>query len=316
MAETKQETQKCSRCKSTILLSYFSKNRKGEYYKTCDACREKKRKKFKCSQCDYTCGHNSTLKTHVKVVHSKIKDAQCLQCCVKFSTNGYLNHHVKTVHSKVKNHQCPQCSNKYTFQAGLRKHIKQVHDKVKDYKCSQCDYECSTNVSLKQHIKRVHDKIKDFECDNCEYKSSTKAHLQRHIKACNGGERGSAGECKIKKVLNEMRVEYEYDSTYKVKDKNMLKWDFIITGWEYSGINDDPIFIEYDGKQHFEPVNFGGMSDEKAQKAFMKCKAHDKIKDDFCTDNGYLLLRIPYTQYENIEALVVQFIRTNTNWGG
>ena len=32
----------CSRCKSTILLKYFSKNRKGCYFKLCDNCRLKR----------------------------------------------------------------------------------------------------------------------------------------------------------------------------------------------------------------------------------------------------------------------------------
>ena len=35
--------QKCSRCKSTIDVSYFSLNRKNEYFKTCNTCRTKSR---------------------------------------------------------------------------------------------------------------------------------------------------------------------------------------------------------------------------------------------------------------------------------
>jgi len=42
------ELRKCSRCRSKILLeSYFGKNRKGEYYKTCNGCREKNKEKRK-----------------------------------------------------------------------------------------------------------------------------------------------------------------------------------------------------------------------------------------------------------------------------
>ena len=36
--------KKCSRCRSTLLLQYFSKNRKGDYFKCCDNCRNKNRK--------------------------------------------------------------------------------------------------------------------------------------------------------------------------------------------------------------------------------------------------------------------------------
>ena len=36
---------KCSRCKSIILSKYFSKNRKGDYFKCCDNCRRNKKDK-------------------------------------------------------------------------------------------------------------------------------------------------------------------------------------------------------------------------------------------------------------------------------
>ena len=46
--------QKCSRCKSTIDVSYFSISRKNEYFKTCDNCRTKSResKAKQCQQLD------------------------------------------------------------------------------------------------------------------------------------------------------------------------------------------------------------------------------------------------------------------------
>ena len=38
------ELRKCARCRSEIELKYFTINRKGEYYKTCENCLSKKRK--------------------------------------------------------------------------------------------------------------------------------------------------------------------------------------------------------------------------------------------------------------------------------
>jgi len=39
----KKELSKCSRCRCTVLLeTYFSKNRKGEWLKTCNECRAKR----------------------------------------------------------------------------------------------------------------------------------------------------------------------------------------------------------------------------------------------------------------------------------
>lgn len=41
-----QELRRCSDCRCTILLeTYFSKTRKGDYYKTCDSCRAKRKAK-------------------------------------------------------------------------------------------------------------------------------------------------------------------------------------------------------------------------------------------------------------------------------
>jgi hypothetical protein len=55
--------------------------------------------------------------------------------------------------------------------------------------------------------------------------------------------------------------------------------------------------IEFDGKQHFEPIKrFGG------EDAFIKTKINDNIKDDFCLLEGIRLIRIKYT--DNIEMLL------------
>ena len=37
----------CSRCHSTMLLEFYDKNRKGEYYKLCNNCRHKNRETAK-----------------------------------------------------------------------------------------------------------------------------------------------------------------------------------------------------------------------------------------------------------------------------
>ena len=299
MTETPQ-LKKCSRCKCNILLeTYFSKNRKGQYNKTCDRCRVR----CKCPHCEYTCCSNCNLQAHIKQIHSKIKDAKCPTCDYKCSANSTLQRHIKQTHTKIKDFECGLCSYKCSTNGHLQQHIKFVHTKIKDFDCPTCDYKCSANGDLQKHIKFVHTKIKDFDCPTCDYKCSTNCDLQKHIKICVGNEVGSSGEVKIKKVLNEMKIDYQYNTTHEVKATGLLRWDFIIKG-------DEPLFIEFDGRQHFEPVEYWG-----GQEGFEKQKKHDKLKDDYCNDNGYLLLRIPYTEYENIEKLVVEFIRDNTNWG-
>jgi len=167
----------------------------------------------------------------------------------------------------------------------------------------------SKNSDLQRHHKQVHTKIKNFECSTCSYKCSTNSDLKRHNKICTGKDNCSSGEFKIKQILNEMRVKYKFNSSHEVKShKGFLRWDFIIE-------SDEPIFIEFDGKQHFEPQRFGGISMEKAQLAFEIQQTYDKIKNDYCNNNGYLFLRIPYKEYGNMESIISDFIIENTNWG-
>lgn len=56
--------------------------------------------------------------------------------------------------------------------------------------------------------------------------------------------------------------------------------------------------IEYDGQQHFIPVNFNTkkVDNESLQKQFELIKNHDKIKNNYCKINNIKLLRISYKE--------------------
>jgi len=62
--------------------------------------------------------------------------------------------------------------------------------------------------------------------------------------------------------------------------------------------------IEYDGEQHYRPVNFGGMSDEKALNNLEKTKKHDQIKNNYCKKNNIKLIRIPYWESNNYKNIL------------
>lgn len=64
----------------------------------------------------------------------------------------------------------------------------------------------------------------------------------------------------------------------------VLHFDFaIFDGEKLLGL------IEYDGKQHFEPVVFFGGED-----GFNKTKKRDQIKNTYCQTHNIPLLRLPY----------------------
>ena len=45
--------------------------------------------------------------------------------------------------------------------------------------------------------------------------------------------------------------------------------------------------IEYDGLQHFKPIEFFG-----GEKTFLLTKEHDRIKNEYCEDNGIRMIRL------------------------
>lgn len=54
--------------------------------------------------------------------------------------------------------------------------------------------------------------------------------------------------------------------------------------------------IEYDGEQHFRPVEYFGGED-----AFNRQIIYDNVKNEWCRKNGVNLIRIPYTDYDKID---------------
>jgi len=305
MSESK--LSKCSRCHSNILQDkFFSKNRKGDWLKTCNKCRLR----HKCDSCNYKCVSRGDLKKHKKAVHDKIKNVACDICDYKCSLNCNLNQHKKQVHDKIKNFACDidDCNFKSSTNSGLIQHKKIVHYKIKNSACDidDCKYKCSSNSDLKKHKKRVHYKIKNFACDNCNFKSSTNSHLTRHKKICTGSLNISAGELACRNALTAMNIRYKTEvSKVKNNDGNWTRFDFELS------IDDKALYIEYDGNQHTKPISCWG-----GEKAFKKLQESDLLKNNWCKDNNKPLLRIPHTKFGSIPQLITDFVCENTEWSG
>lgn len=73
-------------------------------------------------------------------------------------------------------------------------------------------------------------------------------------------------------------------------------------------LNNENLFIELDGKQHFEEIEFF-----ERRFSFKKRIETDNKKNKYAFENNIPLLRIPYTYFDDelkMEALVMDFIRT------
>ena len=94
----------------------------------------------------------------------------------------------------------------------------------------------------------------------------------------------SKGEILITKILDLFNINYEYQKTFEdLKDTTYLSYDFYIP--------DQDILIEYQGVQHYQPVDvFGG------EKQFSIQQKHDQMKADYARDHNYNLIAVPYTE--------------------
>jgi hypothetical protein len=121
-------------------------------------------------------------------------------------------------------------------------------------------------------------------CGNMFYELPAKIN-NGHTTSC-GCRKESFGESYIKELLEEKDIKYQ--SQYIFDDCRYiypLRFDFaIFYNNKLLGL------IEYDGRQHFEPIEFFGGEDE-----FVKRKKRDEIKNNYCNVFNIQLLRLPYT---------------------
>ncbi|UYO61806.1 hypothetical protein LNN31_13575 [Acetobacterium wieringae] len=106
---------------------------------------------------------------------------------------------------------------------------------------------------------------------------------------------GSKGEKIIAEFLDEKGIQFEVH--YSFEDMKRLKYDFAIK------TNGELVLIEFDGIQHYEPVNhFGGESKFKTQ------LIRDKRKTEYCEKNNIRLIRIPYWKVDEIKTILSDIV--------
>ncbi len=101
----------------------------------------------------------------------------------------------------------------------------------------------------------------------------------------------SRGEKQITNYLNRLGVRFNRQKKFKeCKYKNCLPFDF------YIEIFEKRFLIEYQGEQHFTPIDFAGKGNDHAKKLFELVQVKDNIKVDFAKKYGFVLILIPYTE--------------------
>lgn len=216
----------------------------------------------------------------------------------KVLSEEYINTHTKI---RIK-HNTKECGYIYNVRRG---------NFIRGQRCPRCF------GSHKKTTEEYKKEIYELEGDNYkvlgEYKGNkNKIKIKHSIKKCgyeydvvpNSFLRGSRcpkcassrGEKYILRWLNRYNITHVHNKKYsnKCKNINSLRFDFQV--YKEGNLL---CMIEYDGEQHFELVNhFGG------EEGFKKRQHNDQIKNAFCKDNNIPLIRIPYWEFDNIEAIL------------
>jgi len=104
----------------------------------------------------------------------------------------------------------------------------------------------------------------------------------------------SVGEKNIRLFLIDKNIKYKPQKRFNdCKNIKCLPFDFYLP--------EHNTCVEYDGEQHFNPIEFFGGVD-----SYLKQIEHDKIKNEYCKNNNIRLIRIRYD--EDITEKLNQFL--------
>jgi len=183
-----------------------------------------------------------------------------------------------TPHNFLGGQRCPECN------GGVRrKTTKYFNEQVK--KATNNEYEFVDQY--KGNNKKV--KFKHVLCGRT-FKTTPDSFLTQKT-GCPYCFFMSKGELEVKRILEKHNIKFVQQKTFDdLKHEAKLRFDFYLTDFNYC--------IEYDGKQHFEPLEHWG-----GKKEFEKIRIRDSLKNNYCARKNINLLRVHY-RTKDIEGLI------------
>ena len=164
-------------------------------------------------------------------------------------------------------HGCPTCGDVKLTTEEVIEQFREVHGNTYDY--SKVNY-----INSKTKVIIICPKHGEFE-------QTPNNHKRGH--GCTRCKE-SKGEREIRNLLIDKDIDFNQEQTFDdCKNILPLRFDFYLP--------DHNVCIEYQGRQHYEPVDFfGGIS------GFENRQYRDKIKEGYCIDNNIQLLKIRYDE--------------------
>ena len=142
----------------------------------------------------------------------------------------------------------------------------------------------------------------DCECGN-QVKARSYTLTSGHTQSCGclRSESVSLFEVFISNILKDNLITHHKEFTFKdckgVGNKK-LRFDFYLPDYN--------TLIEYDGEQHFKPIEYFG-----GEKHFYILKQNDEIKNKYCKTHKINLVRIPYTlSKDKVREVIMDIIQS------
>lgn len=290
------------------LLSDFYKNASTELEVKCNTCNDTFKTSYRklynghwCAKCSIKKNANKKRLTHdyVKMYIEKDNKYELLN---EYKTSkDYLNVKCNTCdhiwNIKWNNFQqgygCPKCAINNSGSSS-RLTIDYIKEKMRE----------DGYTLLSEEYKNSHQrlKIKCDTCDNIWEMNWNNFKIGKRCPKCYELTNSSKGVRKIKSILEDYNIEfiteYRFDDC---KYKYTLPFDFYLPNYN--------LLIEYDGQHHFKPQDFAGKGEEWAKEQFENTQIRDSIKNEYCRNNNIHLIRIPYTELNNIKEILLKELK-------
>lgn len=193
-----------------------------------------------------------------------------------------------TPNNLLRGYGCPKCANNVLkttekFQQEIYSLVKDEYSLLDDYINAFTKVKIKHNICLSTYFVTPHDFLCGNRCPICkEFK----------------------GEKNIRKFLILNKIDFisqkKFEDLLGVGNGN-LSYDFYLPQYN--------LLIEYQGEQHYKPVDFHGFKENEAVEQFKKQQIHDQCKREYAKNNNINLLEIPYWDFNNIEEILIKNLK-------
>ena len=279
----------------------------GWYYSGHDSCIQ------------YTCNkHLDKGVLHSAWTHLKIAKYGCKYCIGRGRTTDEIKYMLKDKPYQIIS-EYTGVDNPITCQCNICEHIWTTIPRglFQGTSCPICSVKkrgINSRMSHDEFLKRINPDIEilsqyqglkvpvQCRCKNChhEWQSKPDNLIHEHIN-CPFCSR-SKMEIRLGQVLECLNLG-EVKSHVRLKGCKLfhtLEFDYIV--YKHNKI----LFAcEYDGEQHYFPIDYAGKGEIHAQQSYQKTKQRDEAKNQYCLQHQIPLIRIPYWEKDNMESFLL-----------